>query len=104
VQSSGVLSLAFQDLREAALSNPPLASGKSGTLAQMADLFVAETSSVSVSDSYTVVTFTNPADLSTPSDIGSGFRTDSTSSRALQIRSSCWCREAPDSSPSMVWC
>jgi hypothetical protein len=74
VQSSGVLSLAFQELRDAALAHPPLASGSSGTLVQMADLFVWETSNVRVRDFYTIVTFTNPDDLSTLSDFGIGFR------------------------------
>lgn len=76
--SSGALGLVFQQTRVIATSLPPIASGLSGTFVQIQDQYNVGMPSpeVTLADFYTIATFVNPSDLSTPADVGIGFRAD----------------------------
>lgn len=76
--SSGVLGLVFQQTRIIATSLPPVASDLSGTFVQIQDKYNVGMPSpeVKLADFYTIATFVNPSDLSTPADVGIGFRAD----------------------------
>lgn len=74
IQASGVLGPVFERERSAALAHPPFGDLLWGDLIQADNQYVWATSGHVAADFYTIVTFVNPADLSTPSDVGIGFR------------------------------
>lgn len=73
---SGVLGFVFQQTRVIATALPPIATGLSGTFVQIQDKYNVGLPSpdANVADFYTIATFVNPSDLSTPADVGIGFR------------------------------
>lgn len=73
---SGVLGMVFQQTRVIATALPPIASGLAGTFVQIQDKYNVGLPSpeVKITDFYTIATFVNPSDLSTPADVGIGFR------------------------------
>ncbi|MCA9859155.1 MAG: hypothetical protein KC438_05500, partial [Thermomicrobiales bacterium] len=64
----------FNNSRTAALANAPLFSASPSSLVQSATGFRVATAGVAVSDFYATVTFVNPVDMNTRTDIGIGFR------------------------------
>lgn len=74
IQASGVLGPVFERERSAALAHTPFGDLLWGDLIQADNLYVWATSGHGAADFYTIVTFVNPPDLSTPSDVGIGFR------------------------------
>lgn len=76
VQGSSGVGLVFDQNRTLAVANPPLAAGLAGSFTQEADVYAFAGADVSLGDFYSIVTFTNPTDVSTLFDIGIGFRAD----------------------------
>ncbi len=84
---SGVLGFVFQQTRVIATALPPIARGLSGTFVQVQDQYNVGLPSpeVNIADFYTIATFTNPSDLSTPADVGIGFRANMDSEIGWQL-------------------
>ncbi|HET9658917.1 MAG TPA: hypothetical protein VFP05_01200 [Thermomicrobiales bacterium] len=76
VQGSSGVELMFDQSRKAAIGNPALAAGLSGSFTQESDVYAFVGANVNLGDFYSIVTFTNPTDLSAPFDVGLGFRAD----------------------------
>lgn len=74
VYGTSVLGAVFDKARHDSIEQSPLVAGRYQTFYQTADLFSWEPGDVNVSDFYTIVTFTNPTDISALSDFGIGFR------------------------------
>jgi hypothetical protein len=74
--STDVLDVVLQRERTAALTQTPLVTGQAGALTQVAGTFSWIGVESGLTDFYATVTYTNPTDLSTPSDVGLGFRSN----------------------------
>lgn len=85
--SSGALGLVFQQTRIIATALPPVAIDQSGSFVQIQDQYNVGMPSpeVNLADFYTIATFVNPSDLSTPVDVGIGFRADMETEIAWQV-------------------
>lgn len=69
-----MLTQIFNQARTTAMASAPLFSAPSGVLGQQSTGFGYAPAGISVTDFYATVTFVNPTDLSTRSDVGIGFR------------------------------
>lgn len=85
IQGTSVIGDVFEAARTAALGTTPSIGGRFGTFSQTNDLFDWDTSAVSVQNFCTIVTFDNPTDYSTPSDVGIGFRASNGNTTGYRI-------------------
>ncbi len=85
LQSSTGAEAQFDQTRAAAVLNPPRAAGLSGSFIEENDVYAYVSADVSLADFYTIATFTNPADLSAPFDVGIGFRDELDSESGLRF-------------------
>lgn len=85
LQSTDSVATSFDQARAAATLNPPLGGGYADTMTQDAAAYSYVSAGINVADFYTIVTFTSPVDLTTPSDIGVGFRDDRDSEGGLRF-------------------
>jgi len=76
LQGTDSVAASFDQARAAAMLHPPLGGEYADTISQDPAGYMWVTAGINVSDFYTIVTLTNPTDLTTPSDIGIGFRDD----------------------------
>jgi len=72
--ANALLTQIFNVEKGAAIAGTPLFSSTPGELVQLQDSFSFLSSGSSVADFYATATFTNPTDMSAPSDFGIGFR------------------------------
>jgi hypothetical protein len=64
----------FDRGRTAAIVNQPLVGGDFGVFTQEANAYSFSSPGISAGDFYALVSFTNPTDVATPSDVAIGFR------------------------------
>ncbi len=77
LQGTSALGMVFDHARTQAVENPPLMAGVYGFMTQTSgNPYAFISSRTAVTDFYTVVTFTNPDDVSAPFDYTFGFRGD----------------------------
>jgi hypothetical protein len=82
---SSAIDVVFDRTRATALGYPALVSALSGNFTQESDVYAFAPADVTLADFYTVVSFTNPADVSTPFDVGIGFRADQGPDSGLRL-------------------
>jgi hypothetical protein len=90
VQGTSTLGMVFAHERDAAIGTTPLAAGMYGFMAQApGDNYFFQSVQANVSDFYTIVTVTNPDDISLPFDAGIGFRStgDGAVAYVISVRS-----------------
>lgn len=85
VDPTGTIGGIFDQIRQSAITGTPIVAGFSEQLTQDAQGYGWSVAGTSILDSYTIVTFTNPMDVSAPNDVGIGFRTGEVVESGLRV-------------------